>query len=77
MGSLPHAPNTQKIRPPCRVREAAATGNMEMQCLRLQADRNGRGVRGAQNGALSTDSQQKKSRSERREHPARSCPNVE
>ena len=55
----------------------AARGIMEMQCLRLQADRNGRGVRGARNGALSTDSQQKKSRSERREHPARSCPNVE
>lgn len=54
-----------------------AGGNMEMQCLRLQADRNRRGVRGARNGALSTDSQQKKSRSERREHPARSCPNVE
>ena len=56
---------------------AGRGGNMEMQCLRLQADRNGRGVRGARNGALSTDSQQKKSRSERREHPARSCPNVE
>ena len=45
--------------------------------LTPHSDRNGRGVRGARNGALSTDSQQKKSRSERREHPARSCPNVE
>ena len=49
---------------------------MEMQCLRLQADRNGRGVRELKNGTQRTAGPKQTPVFQSREHPARSCPNV-